>query len=206
MMFPKEIIRIKDKLALPLPGHAENLKFERKQRILFDKNPDENTRSSAVLILIYPQKGEFFVPFIQRPKYDGKHGGQISLPGGKKENNDENLVRTALRETQEEIGIKATDIHVLGALTEVFIPVSNFLVQPYVGFITYSPEFFPDAREVEKIIHTPLTYLQKDDLKSRRKIWVEKTEMEVTGFTVDDEWVWGATALIMSEFIEILKK
>jgi 8-oxo-dGTP pyrophosphatase MutT (NUDIX family) len=206
MMFPKEIIRIKDKLALPLPGHAENLKFERNQRILFDKNPDENTRSSAVLILIYPQNGEFFVPFIQRPKYDGKHGGQISLPGGKKENNDENLMRTALRETQEEIGIKATDIHVLGALTEVFIPVSNFLVQPYVGFITYSPEFFPDAREVEKIIHTPLTYLQKDDLKSRRKIWVEKTEMEVTGFTVDDEWVWGATALIMSEFIEILKK
>ncbi len=199
-----KIDEIRKKLQLPLPGHAATLKFERNGRALFNKQADESTRSSAVMILIYPAKNTLNISLIVRPKYDGKHGGQISLPGGKRELKDENLAQTALRETQEEIGVKALDINVLGPLSSVYIPFSNFNVQPYVGYMDYLPDFYPDPREVEKIIHCTLVELCDIKNRGKKKILVETNEMEVSGYALGGEWVWGATALILSEFIEIL--
>ncbi len=195
-----------EKLKLPLPGHAATLKFERNGRALFDKKADESTRSSAVMILLYPANDTLNISLIVRPKYDGKHGGQISLPGGKRELKDENLAQTALRETQEEIGVKALDIKVLSPLSSVYIPFSNFNVQPYVGFIDYQPDFYPDPREVEKIIHTSLEELCDVKNRGKRVILVDANDMEVSGYAIAGEWVWGATALILSEFIEILER
>jgi 8-oxo-dGTP pyrophosphatase MutT (NUDIX family) len=199
------LARIIQNLEKPLPGHETMLAIERNRRVLFDKKPDKNTKSSAVLILIHKDKDHLKISLIVRPKYDGKHGGQISLPGGKRESRDENLAQTALRETQEEIGVKAHHVKILGPLTEVFIGVSNYLVQPYVGYIDYLPDFYPDPREVERILHITLEDLSDPAKQGKKRILVQNTEMEVRGYTFEKEWVWGATALILSEFIEILK-
>ena len=95
----------------------------------------------------------------QRCQYDGKHSGQISFPGGKVEETDKDIYHTALRETNEEIGVIMQDIEVIGQLTNVFIPVSNFLVFPIVGFINYLPQFNIDNNEVEELIELKLTDL-----------------------------------------------
>jgi 8-oxo-dGTP pyrophosphatase MutT (NUDIX family) len=192
-------------LKKPLPGHASTLAFERNGRLMFDREPDKFTKSSAVLILIHPAKDELKISLIVRPKYDGKHGGQISLPGGKRESRDENLAQTALRETQEEIGVKALDIQILGSLTDIFIPVSNYHVQPFVGYIDYLPDFYPDPREVESILQITLSDICNKENQGQKTIKVENTEMLVAGYSLANEWVWGATALILSEFVEILE-
>ena len=91
-------------------------------------------RLSAVLLLLFPYKDDIYFVLTERQDYDGKHAGQISFPGGKAEPFDKNTAETALRETQEEIGVLPTAITILGRLTEVYIPVSNFLIHPYVGY------------------------------------------------------------------------
>ena len=92
----------------------------------------------------------------------------MALPGGKMEYTDENLVRTALREAQEEIGVKAMDVNILGELTDVFIPVSNFIVRPIVGYLDYKPDFFPDKKEVEKIFEVEFSDFLKLENKGIR--------------------------------------
>jgi 8-oxo-dGTP pyrophosphatase MutT (NUDIX family) len=198
------IEKIIDNLQKPLPGHNTMLAVERNRNVLFDREPDKYTKSSAVLILLHPHKKQLKFSLIVRPKYDGKHGGQISLPGGKRESRDENLAQTALRECQEEIGVKAIDIKILGPLTDVFIGVSNYHVQPYLGYIDYLPDFYPDPREVESILQISLEELCNKENQGQKTIIVQNTELQVRGYTLGNEWVWGATALILSEFMEIL--
>ncbi|MCP9767672.1 CoA pyrophosphatase [Lacihabitans sp. LS3-19] len=166
--------------------------------------PSKFTRQSAVLIAFYPNEGKAHLPLILRPPYDGTHGGQMALPGGKMEFTDENLVRTALREAQEEIGVKAMDVNILGELTDVFIPVSNFIVKPIVGYLDYKPDFFPDQKEVEKIYEVSFSDFLNIDKKGIRNITVGKRQMEVPGFDIQSQWVWGATALIMNEIVEVM--
>ncbi len=101
-------------------------------------------------------QNEIYFPLILRPAYDGVHSGQVAFPGGRYEKTDENLIRTALREAQEEIGLRLNDVKVLGILTELFIPASNFYVLPVVATIPYRPDFYPDPREVEDIFEIKL--------------------------------------------------
>ncbi|MBK6978503.1 MAG: CoA pyrophosphatase [Cytophagaceae bacterium] len=166
--------------------------------------PNNYTRQSAVLILFYPFQNQAFVPLILRPAYDGTHGGQMALPGGKIEPSDENLIRTALREAQEEIGIKAIDVSILGKLTDVYIPVSNFNVLPVVGTIPYRPEFFPDATEVEKIFEISILDLLANENIEFRNVHVPNGTMNVPGFDVHGQWLWGATALIFQELKDLI--
>lgn len=111
---------------------------ESRLNLPFDIN-SEKIQKSAVLLLLFPDKGSLNLLFIKRAEDGGKHSGQIAFPGGKFEENDNILENTALRETEEEVGIKKEDIKILKSLTSLLIPVSNFSVKPFVGIIDYKP-------------------------------------------------------------------
>lgn len=156
------------------------------------------------MILFYLENGVFKIPLIQRPLYDGTHGGQISLPGGKMELEDESLKRTALRETQEEIGVKLIDIEVIGELSQIYIPPSNFFVKPFVGIISYVPEFFPDEKEVAEIITIELDDIFNDQNITKKVIETRYGKFNTTVFLINGKVIWGATALMLAELREIL--
>lgn len=205
MHFETLISQLTDAFKQPLPGHDGLPRRIEPNKSFGPLAPNEHTRVSAVLLNLYPYRGEVYFPLILRPKYDGTHGGQVAFPGGQVEPEDETIVRTALRETQEEIGVKAIDVSVIGELSEVFIPPSNFIVTPIVGYLPYRPDFFPDKREVDKVIEVPLLDLLYNLEIEQRTVNVRKQQLKTYGFRVDDNWIWGATALMIYEFLEVLK-
>jgi 8-oxo-dGTP pyrophosphatase MutT (NUDIX family) len=139
-------------------------------------------------------------PLTKRPDYLGAHGGQISLPGGKAEAG-ETRIETALREAEEEIGVPASQIEIVGELTEFFVIPSNFLITPVVGFLKGSPEFIPDSKEVKKIINASVEDLLRVDAVITKEILAAKMfPMMAPHFEIENEIVWGATAMMINEF------
>ena len=204
MPFNEFINHLQIQLRQPLPGPEAHLKMASASRLRLKTQPNEKTRRSAVLILFYPYRDQILVPLILRPKYDGVHAGQMAFPGGRYEKTDENLIRTALREAQEEIGIKASDVQVLGQLTELFIPPSNFFVLPVIGKLSYRPDFYPDPREVEAVLEVSLEEMMDERI-------VGATVLDVRGITIDAPFydiqghkVWGATAMMISELLTVI--
>ena len=165
-------------------------------------------RESAVLALLYETPKSIKLILTQRQEYQGKHGGQISFPGGKKDAADLDLNQTALRETEEEIGLSAKNIHIIGKLTEVYIPVSNFLVQPFIGRHQGQPEFLLEEREVKELISVDLNSLTNENIIESRNIKTADgyTLKNIPCFVFDGKVVWGATALILNELKFILKR
>ena len=168
----------------------------------FSRNDSEKYRKSAVLLLFYPIDGECWIPFIKRPKYLGVHSGQVSLPGGKWESADPSLKATALREAEEEIGIDPRKVEILGSLTDLYVPLSNFKITPYVGFTFDKPHFNPDPLEVERIITCSFDTLIDGKIRKSGEIRTE-TGLTLTSpyFDIDREVVWGATAMILGELM-----
>lgn len=167
---------------------------------LKNKNQFE-PRISAVLILLFEKFGKTYSVLTQRHTYNGSHSGQVSLPGGKKENSDADLKHTAIRETEEEIGITQDKIKIIEALNEIYIPPSNFLVQPYVGFLTEEQQFIPDPYEVKEIIKFPVSRLLEVDVIKKTDIEIEgKSSMRANYFDIENKIVWGATAMILEDF------
>ncbi len=167
----------------------------------------EGHRKSGVLLLFYPDASTIYFPLIKRPQYPGAHSGQVALPGGKVEEGDPDVVYTALREAEEEIGIDAGKVEVIGALTELYIPVSNFLVSPIVGFLDHKPTFIPEQREVARIIPTSLSDLIQPEIVKQTPIPFEGGKYwDTPYFDIAGEVVWGATAMILSELIQVLKQ
>jgi len=156
------------------------------------------------LILFYPHKGSIYLPLILRPQYDGVHAGQMAFPGGRMERTDENLIRTALREAQEEIGIRVTDVTVLGHLTEIFIPPSNFYVLPVIGTMPYSPDFYPDPREVEEVVEVPLDTLLDETIVGDTQIDVRGITIDAPFYQIHNQRVWGATAMMIAELLTVI--
>ncbi|HRG78973.1 MAG TPA: CoA pyrophosphatase, partial [Cyclobacteriaceae bacterium] len=145
-------------------------------------------------------------PLTKRPDYLGTHGGQISLPGGKAEPG-ESIFDTALREAEEEIGVSAKQIEILGTLSEFFVIPSNFMVTPVVGFLKGSPKFNPDPKEVVKILHGSLDELVLDDAVRTKEILAAKMfPMLAPHFEIEEEVVWGATAMILNEFRMVVRE
>ncbi|MDG2227052.1 MAG: CoA pyrophosphatase [Flavobacteriales bacterium] len=172
------------------------------------KQSPNNAKLSAVLMLIYPKGNIPHFTLIQRTAYNGTHGGQISFPGGKQEGN-ESLKETALRETFEEIGVAPDKIQVLGEITQIYIPPSNFLVSPFIGFVDYEPVFTREVKEVEEIIEVKISDLTDDSNIKQKKIKVGKQAekqvlIDVPYFELNYEIVWGATATILSEVRQML--
>ncbi len=167
-------------------------------------------RHASTMMLLYPKGDEWFFALMLRPDYDGVHGGQVSFPGGKREEG-ESALDNALREMEEEIGLDRKKVKILGELTDVYIPPSNMLVNPFVGMVDFEPAFIPDAREVEKVLEVPLEDLFNDKLIKNKKVQVSKYSdnpffIEVPYFEFCYETVWGATALMLNEFKMILNK
>ncbi len=132
-------ILLKAEILKGLPGTEVQWQMASSDRMLrnFPRVPGKNARIAAVLILLYPYKESVYTVLIQRHDYIGVHGGQISLPGGKKEPSDENIIMTAVREANEETGVDPEQIEIIGTLTPLSIPVSNMIVYPVVGWIKY---------------------------------------------------------------------
>ncbi len=192
------------RLQKPLPGEAAHQKMASAARYRLSTKPNERTRRSAVLICFYPYQDSIYLPLILRPQYDGVHAGQMAFPGGRMERIDENLTRTALREAQEEVGIRVSDVKVLGLLTELFIPPSNFYVQPVVGVLPYRPDFYPDPREVEAIVEVKLDTLLDETIVGNSQIDVRGMMIEAPYYQIQSYRVWGATAMMISELLMVL--
>jgi 8-oxo-dGTP pyrophosphatase MutT (NUDIX family) len=159
---------------------------------------------AGVMILLFPHKGEFSTVLIKRTESPGPHSGQISLPGGKSENG-ESPITTALREAGEEIGIDTDNIKVLGSLTPLYIPVSNIEVQPVIGFTEKEPDFNINSGEVEYLIIVPVKQLLKGNRERIIKtLQIREQIVKAPGYLLRNEYIWGATAMILSEFIEIM--
>ena len=178
----------------------------RKQDISHFKVP-ENAKKSAVLILLYPGPDGLHFPLILRNAYEGVHSRQISFPGGTWEEADGNLQQTALREAQEEVAVQPENVEVMGALSQLYIPPSNFLVQPYLAVARRRPQFVPDPAEVAEVIEAPLTSFQNGDFLGESVIAHRSgTDLLVPSYTVNGHVVWGATAMMLSELMVILKE
>lgn len=195
---------LKRSLHEPLPGLQGQLRMAPDIRKV-SKNPVRD-KDAAVLLLLIQELNDYSIVFIQRTFYDGPHGGQVSFPGGRKERQDKNLLATALRESKEEIGVCGNDIEILGKLSRLRIPISNYNVQPFVGVITYKPKFKIDSKEVDHIIQIPLVhFLDKKNIKSARAYYQE-ISYKYPYYLYKNYRIWGATAMILSEFISIIEK
>lgn len=207
MNFPEFINQLTNRLAnQPLPGHDEIVKKMSPNRMRLKGEPNELTRRSGVLLLFYPKGDEIFLPLILRPQYDGVHGGQMAFPGGRAELKDKNIQATALREAQEEIGIKASDVKVLGNLTELYITPSNLLCQPVLGYINYRPDFYPDEREVAGIFEVSVSEFIDPSIIEIRTVETRGYKFETPSFVIQEQVVWGATAMMIAELIELVNE
>jgi len=202
------IENIIEKLKQPLPGkeaHKELAPYRNEIELDF-KN--KNLKIASTLLLIYPKNGSLFFCLIQRNEYKGTHSNQISFPGGKNEIG-ESMKETALRETKEEIGVDPISISIIGELTQVFVPPSNFLIQPLVGYCDFTPVFKPDKREVKKIIEVNIKALFKKDVIKVKKMSFKKSsgkiKFDVPYLDLNNKIVWGATSVILNEFRKMLQ-
>jgi 8-oxo-dGTP pyrophosphatase MutT (NUDIX family) len=198
--------KLGNRLNQPLPGNIAHNKMVAKSRPALNSVPNEFTKSSAVLILFYPSAQNINIPLILRPKYDGMHGGQVAFPGGRVEKTDENLIRTALREAQEEIGIRISDVTIIGQLTELFIPPSNYMVQPVVGFLNAKPAFYPDPKEVDLVFEVSLQELADPNIITTEILDVRGVEIEAPLYSIMGNTIWGATAMMIAELLMIINE
>ena len=197
---------LRKELVKGLPGKEYQKRMMSALRNEFGSLTDRHHKKAGVLLLLYPFENQIFISFIKRTLSKYPHSGQISFPGGKHENRDESLIHTAIRETYEEIGVVSEDIHILGSLTSLFIPVSNFIVFPSVGYVLSRPVFDANPDEVQEIIEVSLKKFIDPKYISAFNIQVGNREFAVPCYSVNNNKIWGATAMIMSEFTEIVNR
>lgn len=193
---------LRERLKQPLPGSFAHEKMMARVREMPEKIPAD-ARASAVMSLLFPKEDGLNVLLIQRTEDGRAHSGQISFPGGRQDPGDADLRATALREAQEEVGIVSREVTILGALSPLYIPVSNFLVYPFVAFAEQAPIYNMSIDEVAGVIEMPVS----DLFDTRRKTIASVTSpadrsfrREVRAYKIDDQRViWGATAMILSE-------
>jgi 8-oxo-dGTP pyrophosphatase MutT (NUDIX family) len=208
MEFNGFIRLLSDRLKGPLPGQEAQLKMSSNIRLreLMNFSTPEEAVPSSVLALLYPVDGKPWMVFIQRPTYEGVHSGQIAFPGGKAEPGDQGPAGTALRESYEEVGVDPAQVHLLGRLTDLYIPPSNFIVSPFVGYCRERPSFVTDPSEVERIVEVPFRMILSDKCIEVKKFVVRNDlEIEAPAFVVMGNVIWGATAMILSELRELLR-
>lgn len=189
-----------------MDAHQEIMSYQRQsasEALRLDPSP----RQSAVMALLYPMDNRWHIALTKRNEYPGAHSGQISLPGGKIEKSDTSLQHTAERECWEEIGIEAQDYEVIKKLTPLYIPPSNFIVNPFIGIMEHTPDFVPDPREVDRVIELPLDQLVHKDFLQDSKVQLSgtSTKLKVKAFLYEEEVIWGATAMILNEIRWMLR-
>lgn len=196
---------------LELPAQESQFKMSppfRKDLINRYKEQMKNAKRAGVLALFYPTKdNETSIALILRKTYNGVHSAQIGFPGGKYEVGDDNLKNTAIRETYEEIGISSHEIQVLKEMTEVYIPPSNFYVQPYIGISENQLSFTLQDEEVEDLVEVNLNHFLDESIVVTRKVSASyNVDVEVPAFLLNGHVVWGATAMMLNEIKDLLKQ
>jgi 8-oxo-dGTP pyrophosphatase MutT (NUDIX family) len=202
MVLPDELRR---RLARPLPGREAQLRMAPEPRLW--PVPGAALLPAAALLLLYPYQDEWYLPLTVRGSALRHHGGQVSLPGGRLDHPDESIEQAALRETREEIGVDPAAVEVLGRLTPLPIAVSGHLLSPVVGVTARRPVFTLAAEEVEHLIEVPLKRLvQPDTIGSEERVRPRPPHdvILVPYFQVDRVRVWGATAMVLAEFIAVV--
>jgi 8-oxo-dGTP pyrophosphatase MutT (NUDIX family) len=199
---------IQEKLSLPLPGIDAQMKMAPPIRAREMQAPD-HARKGGVMILLFEADKIWHTILIRRTE-DGKtHGGQISFPGGQFDHHDESIIATACRECEEEIGIPRQDIQVLGTLSPLYIPPSNFLVTPTIGWVHHNLNFKASEIEVQEIIRVPLDLLFYDAIKDHQHVKRSddaSIEMKTPVYKLNEDLViWGATAMMISELEHLIK-
>lgn len=162
-------------------------------------------RQAAVLLLLHPSQEQYCFTLIRRNTYEGVHSGQVAFPGGQWDPTDIDYTQTAQRETHEELGVASQAYRIIKKLSPLYIPPSNFMMHPFVGIAHEKLDFIPDPREVVDVFHIPLQELLRED-------WLVDIPMQtsyqrfgtVPAFVWGEVEVWGATAMVLSEFRELI--
>mgnify|MGYP006268980287 CR=1 FL=1 len=201
------IQQLQSGLKQPLPGQEAQYRMAHVVRRRVEP-PPAHAKQAAVLALFYPLEERWHLVFIERQSLhpEDRHAGQISFPGGRQEPSDTSLQETALREAEEEVGLDRKQVEVLGRLTHLYIPVSNYLVNPFVGMTQQTPQFTPEETEVRDILQVPLQHLMYPDTKQQTDLQLSQniTLRNVPYFNLDGKVLWGATAMIVNELLTIL--
>jgi len=205
--FPTDLPELKaitTALRRPLPGWRAHLPMAPHPRpVRPDLPEDHQPRRASVLLLFYPAPEGLCLPLTLRTDRLEYHRGQISLPGGMQEG-EETLAETALREAEEELGIPAVDVTLLGRLSPLYVPPSDFCIAPFVAWYPEFPRWRPDPTEVAQILEVPLALLRDPRIRDE-EIWErEGRPVRVPFFRIYSYIVWGATAMILNEFLSLL--
>ena len=191
-----------------LPAALSHQKMAPSERMQLLENMNiekKDPRKAAVMMLFYPKNGQTHLVLIVRNSYKGIHSAQIAFPGGKFEEEDVDFQTTALRETEEEIGISQNKIEVVKAFSPMYIPPSNFMVHPFLGICKEEIQFVPDVIEVASIIELPLEVFRDDAILTVENLTTSYASfIDVPAFKINDHIVWGATAMILSELKDVL--
>jgi 8-oxo-dGTP pyrophosphatase MutT (NUDIX family) len=205
LQFPEIVTHLRGAVQKPLPGLLAHKKLAPPLRELPSREgiSKYNPKVAGVLAMIYPIAQLPHICLIKRQEYQGVHSGQISFPGGKMDSTDTNTWQTALRETEEEVGIHRQQINPIGRLTPLYIPVSNFYVEPYLGFSSKKPLFAIQTSEVSRVLEVPLNYFE--NFKQLGSYPVPGFPgFKAPCFEIDDQIIWGATAMVLSEILHLL--
>lgn len=206
--FAKRIVKIEK---MELPGEAVQFKMapmERLRELKQQATEIDNARRAGVMALFYPtEEFETNLILILRKTYKGVHSAQVGFPGGKIEKTDRSVQDAALRETEEEVGVPRNDIAIIKKLTEIYIPPSNFFVQPFLGIIPKTPKFIIEEREVEALIEVSLNSFMDERCVTTQILSTSyATDLEVPAFNLNGHIVWGATAMMLNEVRELLSR
>ena len=205
MDFQRFITQLEITITNDLPSEES----QQKMRVNYDQSIElpfsiNNSTPAAVLILLYLEDNEIYFFLTKRTDELENHKGQISLPGGTQEGN-EKLIDTALRETQEEIGINKTSISIIGTITPLFVPVTGFMIYPFIGYSLNKLNPKPDPVEVATIFSVNISDLLNKENRTTEKRNIRGYDVQVPYFKLNDYQVWGATSMILSEFRDLIK-
>jgi 8-oxo-dGTP pyrophosphatase MutT (NUDIX family) len=200
--------RLKTEILKGLPGTDAQWQMASSDRFIknFPRLPGKGARVAAVLILLYHHNGSICTVLMQRPDYNGVHGGQISFPGGKQEALDSDVIQTALRESYEETGVDPSKVSIIGTLTPLFIPVSNMIVTPVVGWLDKEPLYNIKSDEVVFLFEADLKMLLDPSIVRLKPFKIRGEMVEIKYFDYNGNTIWGATAMILQELLIIIKK
>ena len=198
---------IEAELRKPLPGVKAQLRMAPRPGSLKLPTPQSTPKKSGVLILLFPsiKTDELCFVLTRRTESVADHKGQVSLPGGAVDPDDPSIAHTALREACEEVGVCSDTMRILGSLTPIYIPPSDFCVQPYVAYLSQPPQFLPQPEEVAEILEVPLPFLLDEKNIVVEEWFLDDEVKQVPFFNVYGHKVWGATAVVLSEFAAILE-
>ena len=201
-MKPQFIIKLTKKMNGELPGRTSHETMMVKPRY---KSIEKKTSiPAAVLILLYPIKNKWHFFLTKRTNTVEHHKGQISLPGGMLEKGESHK-EAAIRETFEELGVQSRDINIIGPLTPLYIPISNFKIFPFVGWLKSAPKLKIQSKEVSKVFSPSIHSLTDPKTKKIKDSILLGQKVQIPFFNLKNEVVWGATSMILSEFKKILK-